>query len=144
MAEKSKGKLYRSETNKVLGGVCGGLGEYFNIDPTIVRIIFILMAVFGGSGILIYIILWLVIPSESSKANLSTEQINSNIKDIKDSAEKFAQTTNNRSWWAFLIVMLGIVFLLNNYGYYNFSELGRLWPIILIIFGLNLLLRKKS
>lgn len=143
MAEKIKGRLYRSETNRILGGVCGGLGEYFSIDPTIIRIIFVLMAIFGGSGILIYIILWLVIPSESSKANLSAEQINSNIKDIKNSAEKFAQKTTNRSWWAFLIVFLGVIFLLNNYGYYNFSEIGRLWPIILIIFGLSLLLRKK-
>ncbi len=59
-------KLYRSETDKILGGVAGGLGEYFNIDPNIIRIIFVLLAVFGGSGIVIYLILWLLLPKKSS------------------------------------------------------------------------------
>lgn len=145
-------RLYRSETNRILGGVCGGLAEYFNVDPTIIRIIFVLMAIFGGSGLLVYFILWLVIPSKSSNSNLSTGEINANIQDMKNSAEKFAhdikkgqvvQNTNNRSLWAFIIVILGVAFLLNNYGYYDFSELGRLWPVILIIFGLSLILRKK-
>lgn len=55
-------KLMRSSTDKMLGGVCGGLGEYFDIDSTIVRLIFILMAIFAGHGILVYIILLIVMP----------------------------------------------------------------------------------
>ncbi|MBL8130441.1 MAG: PspC domain-containing protein [Anaerolineae bacterium] len=55
-------RLLRSRTNRQLAGVCGGLGEYFGIDPTLLRIAFILMVVFGGSGLLLYIILALVIP----------------------------------------------------------------------------------
>jgi phage shock protein C len=55
-------KLKRSNKDKMLGGVCGGLGEYLNIDPTIVRLIFIILALAGGPGILIYIILWLIMP----------------------------------------------------------------------------------
>jgi len=46
----------------MLGGVCGGLGEHLNIDPTIVRLVFIILALAGGPGILIYIILWLIMP----------------------------------------------------------------------------------
>jgi len=55
-------QLYRSGKNKVLGGVCGGLAEYFNIDPVIVRLIWILTCLVYGAGILLYIIAWIVIP----------------------------------------------------------------------------------
>jgi phage shock protein C len=59
----SEGKrLVRSEQNKVVAGVCGGLGEYFDIDPTIVRLVFIVFALAGGPGILAYIIMWLIMP----------------------------------------------------------------------------------
>ena len=55
-------RLYRSRTNKVVAGVCGGIGEYFNIDPVIPRIIFLLVALPGGISILVYFIFWLLIP----------------------------------------------------------------------------------
>jgi phage shock protein C len=55
-------RLIRSESNKVIAGVCGGLGEYFDIDPTIVRLVFIVFALAGGPGILAYIIMWLIMP----------------------------------------------------------------------------------
>lgn len=56
-------RLYRSTTNKVLAGVCGGLGEYFNVDPTLIRVGFILLALPGGlPGIIPYLILWIVVP----------------------------------------------------------------------------------
>ena len=58
-------KLYRSSTDKMLAGVCGGLGQYFGIDPTVVRLIFALLVVFGvGSGVILYIILALIMPLE--------------------------------------------------------------------------------
>ena len=55
-------KLYRSKTNKKLAGVCGGLGEYFNVDPTLIRLAAILLFVCAGVGLLAYIIAALVIP----------------------------------------------------------------------------------
>lgn len=55
-------KLYRSNTNKKLCGVCGGLAEHFDIDPTIIRLIFVFLTLFGGGGLLIYLICALVIP----------------------------------------------------------------------------------
>ena len=57
-------RLYRSTTDKMIGGVSGGLAEYMNIDPVIVRILFVLLVLFGGSGVLVYIILWIVIPEK--------------------------------------------------------------------------------
>ena len=56
-------KLYLSDTDKKLGGVCGGLGEYFEKDPTLIRIIFILAILFSfGFGVLAYLLMWLIIP----------------------------------------------------------------------------------
>lgn len=58
-------QLYRSEKDKMLAGVCGGLAEYFNQDPTLVRVIFVLLTSFGGPGIVLYLVLWLILPTES-------------------------------------------------------------------------------
>jgi len=55
-------KLYRSRNDSRIAGVCGGLGEYLEIDPTLVRLIFVLLALTGGHGVLLYIILWLIVP----------------------------------------------------------------------------------
>lgn len=56
-------KLYRSNTNRKLCGVCGGLAEHFDIDPTIMRLLFVFLTLFVGGGLLIYIICALVIPN---------------------------------------------------------------------------------
>ena len=55
-------QLARSESDRRIAGVCGGIAEYFDIDPTIVRIIFVLAALLGGPGLLIYLVLWIVLP----------------------------------------------------------------------------------
>jgi phage shock protein C len=55
-------KLYKSENNKVIAGVCGGLGEYFGIDPVILRIIAIALIFFHGAGLLVYLIAWICMP----------------------------------------------------------------------------------
>jgi len=57
-------RLYRSKTDKIIGGVCGGMGEYFGIDPVILRIIWALLIFCAGFGILAYIIAWIIIPLE--------------------------------------------------------------------------------
>ncbi len=55
-------KLYKSNQNKMIDGVCGGIAEYFGIDPTVVRLIWVLFSLMGGSGILAYIIAAIIIP----------------------------------------------------------------------------------
>jgi phage shock protein C len=59
-------KLYRSTNDKMIAGVCGGLGQYLGLDSTIVRLIFVLLALAGGPGLLAYLILWLVVPEASN------------------------------------------------------------------------------
>lgn len=63
-------KLYRSRENRMIGGVCGGVGEYFDIDPTLVRVLFILGAFLGipGALVLIYLIMLIIVPQETPAA----------------------------------------------------------------------------
>ena len=60
--KKSHKKLYRSRKDRMLAGVCGGLGDYFGIDTTWVRLIFILLLLLGGSTLLVYLVMWLIVP----------------------------------------------------------------------------------
>ena len=71
-------KLYRSRTDRKIWGVCGGLAKYFDIDPTIVRVIAIASVLFTGAGIIAYIVMAIVVPLENSAVNLPKDE----VKDI--------------------------------------------------------------
>jgi len=138
-------KLYRSETNRVLAGVAGGLGEYFVIDPTLIRLLFVLLTVFGGGGVLVYIILWILIPSENNSEKNSEETIKDNAEELKNRAKKFAEefrgmSTDNhpRNWFGFIVIVLGLLFLFDNLGFLKFHLF---WPVLLIAFGFFLLFK---
>lgn len=55
-------RLYRSRDNRMIAGVCGGIGEYFNIDPTLIRLLLLFLTIWGGGGVVVYFIAWLIIP----------------------------------------------------------------------------------
>lgn len=63
MAKEIK-RLYRSKKDKIIAGVCGGIGNYLGIDPVVVRLVWVLLALCGGAGILAYILAWIIIPKE--------------------------------------------------------------------------------
>jgi phage shock protein C len=57
-------RLYRSRTNRKVAGVCGGLAQYFNTDATLIRVLFVVLALLGGPGIVIYLLMWIFVPEE--------------------------------------------------------------------------------
>ncbi len=57
-------KLYRSRNNRIIAGVCGGLADFFHVDPTWIRLLFILFFFLGGCALLVYIIMWIIVPNE--------------------------------------------------------------------------------
>ncbi len=65
----TKKRLYRSRTERMLAGVCGGLGEYLDVDPTLIRLAAVLLAFAGGPGLIAYIVLWLIVPEEPVDAS---------------------------------------------------------------------------
>ncbi len=71
-------RLYRSRNEKLVGGVCGGLAEYFGIDPTWVRLIFIFFALLGGFALILYLIMWVVVPLRPAQDDSSHNSGNMN------------------------------------------------------------------
>lgn len=80
MAEDVK-RLYRSQRDRMLAGVCGGLADYFGIDPAIIRLLFVFLALAGGPGVLVYLVFWLVVPCEPLTGQ---PQVNSQVNSIEE------------------------------------------------------------
>src|SRR6478672_7446247 len=81
-----KAKLYRSTTDRMIAGVCGGLGAYLNIDPVVVRLFFVLLTLCGGGGVLIYLLLWIIIPCDEQSEMASTTTIRAGAEEIAQRA----------------------------------------------------------
>jgi phage shock protein C len=64
-------KLYRSRTDRKLAGVCGGLAQYFNLDATLIRVLFVALAVVGGSGLVIYLAMWIIVPKGATRRRMT-------------------------------------------------------------------------
>jgi phage shock protein C len=143
-------RLLRSNNNKVIAGVAGGIGEYFQIDPTIIRLLFIILAIFGGSGLLIYIIFWLIMPTTGSKQNDVQSTIRSNVDEMSDRAKSIAHDLRFNSdkeeskfWWGLIIIIFGFLLLFNNFGLFNIFNFGKIWPLALVVIGILILLKRR-
>jgi phage shock protein C len=84
-------RILRSRSERMIAGVCGGLAAYFNIDPLIVRLGFALLAMMNGVGIMLYLLLWLLLPNEDSVAADSRGQVRENVGEMRATAESAAQ-----------------------------------------------------
>ncbi len=89
-------RLYRSRSNRVIWGGCGGLADYFSMDPVLVRIIFVLLIFANGLGILAYIVMALLVPLEGSKAAPPRDTIRENVEEIKQSATELGDEIRSR------------------------------------------------
>ncbi len=130
-------KLKRSSTNKVIGGVCGGFGDYFDVDPVFVRILFVLLAISTGVGFLGYLVAWIIMPKdEESFESVST---NGNSKQVKSEKKKY--TSWNRYLPGLILIGIGLILLIeDNIFWFDWEEF---WPLALIIIGVVLIFRKK-
>jgi phage shock protein C len=86
-----KRRLYRSTQDRMIGGVCGGLGDYFNIDATLVRLAFVIVTLLGGAGVLAYIIMWIVMPLPTGNADLASG-LSESAQQVIDDARTWAET----------------------------------------------------
>ncbi|MFH0999380.1 MAG: PspC domain-containing protein [Bacteroidota bacterium] len=123
-------KLRRSYKDSVIGGVAGGLGEYFATDPLIFRILFVVLLFTGGGGFLIYILMWIFIPKNQPKFedHFNEAAPEKEIKPIK------VKSNNSSLIGGSILIFIGLFFLLDNFWpWLDFSDL---WPIALVIAGL--------
>ena len=138
----------------MIAGVCGGLGKYFGVDATIVRLVFLLLLIFGGSGFLLYLILWIVVPDEQRLGAAPQDVVQANTQELAQSAQDFGKSVeqgvgsssgdvaqaaarNGPLIFAAILIFLGVWFLLQNLLR---IDLGQLWPVVLIVIGLALLI----
>lgn len=136
--------LYRSETVKIIGGVCGGLGKYLEIDPSIVRIAFILITLFSGTGILIYIILWIIVPAETNTKDSGQKTVQNNIKEVEQRAKEIiggSGSNDSRLIWGIFIIAIGLVFLADSLFGIQILRFDKVWPLLIIFFGILVLIK---
>lgn len=137
--------LLRSKTNRLVGGVCAGIGDYFDIDPTLIRIIFVLITLFGGSGLLLYLVLWLIIPSDKkSKVSVkeNAEEIKEEAKDIIEKGKYYAKKDEGRYVFGLMLALIGVLFLLENFNIFRIEQIFKLWPLVLIIIAFGIVFKK--
>ena len=147
-------KLYRSRTDSMIGGVCGGLGQYLGIDPIIVRLFFVLLALGDGVGVLIYLVLWLIVPRQGQAEAATLEEniragageIAERARALGDDLREAACSPNPQAGLIIgvALIVLGVVFLLQNLhiAWLRWLDFDLLWPGLLIVAGLALLLRR--
>ncbi len=148
-------KLHRSVKNKVIGGVAGGLAEYFDIDPVLVRVLFVVSLFFHGSGFIAYIILWIIVPEApfvfEGAANFSSTNASPTSTEAKaetnDAASAYFKSLEEKKSKrhrnvGIVLIVIGCIFFADNFiPHFHFSDF---WPLILIAIGASLLLNYKG
>ena len=145
---------FRSRTDRIIFGVCGGLAKHYNLDATLIRILFILLALSNGIGIVLYLILALILPVEPGAETAADRE-----EKIKEFAEGVGQKTKalademkgdqawrgrSRNLFGGLVVLVGVIMLLERVApaVFHWLNWGLIWPLLIIFLGLYLILHK--
>jgi phage shock protein C len=156
---KMQKRLYRSRTDRIIWGVCGGLAKYLDLDPIIIRLAFVFITLAGGAGILAYIIMAIIVPLEGSGSATAEETVKQNVTEIRDTAnqlgkdlratfsgetrvtEDTAQRGRRLTTLGIIIIALGIILLLSNLNLFWWFNWRYFWPGILILIGIFIIVR---
>jgi phage shock protein PspC (stress-responsive transcriptional regulator) len=147
-------RLFRSRREALLGGVCGGIAEYFDLDPSLIRLLLILTLFLGGAGLVVYLVAWVIVPENPQQQASPLFERNQRLKDevleelkraggelaerIEGSIEGLGEGeggTERRSAMVagVALIILGAAFLFRNF--IPWLELERFWPVVLIALG---------
>ena len=122
-------RLYKSRHHRMIDGICGGIAEYFEVDPTIVRVLWVLITLLGGSGFVLYIAAMIIMPVNPEHVNFVQTPASS------------AGITDRKRFWGIVLIIIGAFILLTNLGlfaafhWWHFSW-DIIFPITLIVVGL--------
>ncbi len=140
-------RLLRSESDKMIAGVCGGIAAYLGIDTVFVRLAFLILAFASGVGFLLYIILMIIMPSENNINQPSSRIVQDNINqfgdDVSAGIKRARQHPQGKAIGAALLILLGVYLLLENMGWLAWLSGGVFWSLVLIALGIYLLARRK-
>jgi len=141
-------RIYLNQREKVIGGVCAGIADYFDIDVAWVRLAFVLAIFAHGFGILAYVVAWIVFPKdERSRAQVAETQAAMKVEvKVEDGATTKVKTarfgSGSRNALGIVLVLLGCLFFLDqNFYWFRFDSF---WPVILIALGAYMLFRASQ
>ena len=144
MEEKHIKKLYRSTTDKIFLGVCGGLGEYYEIDSNVVRLIFILLGLMTGPAAFIFYVLMAFLIS--NKPGTNDKKISEEIKEKAEEAVAISKDNEgtlkkSKNFFAIAIIVLGFSIILGQIIPIGFFFLKMIWPALIIALGVYLIIK---
>lgn len=131
-------------TDKIIGGVASGLAEYLNIDKTVVRMIFIVLVLFSGTGVVLYLALWLLLPSKIDAKLESKEVISNNFNEFKEFFKTMSTKLDVKQkgllgyTLAFILILVGLIVLKELHIYTSYM----VFPFLVVLVGLYWLLKK--
>lgn len=141
--------LRRSRSDRILGGVCAGLAQYFGTDPLLIRLVFVVITLAQGAGILIYVLLWILMPEEGvENPPAGSQAVKSGFEgmrqDIEQAADHFRAGAPYRqsAWLGGLLILAGGYLLAVNAGLFGWWDWTIGGPVLLIVLGLILLIRR--
>lgn len=131
-SESPTKKLFRSKSNRFIGGVSGGLGNYFNIDANIFRILFVVFTFVGGIGLILYILSLFLVPEDPSNEE-----------------EQVTSKQDKTNFIAILFIVIGVLLLVKNMGWFDYFRFwhiswSSIWAIFLIILGFLLIVSSRK
>ncbi|MBP9501612.1 MAG: PspC domain-containing protein [Candidatus Promineofilum sp.] len=127
-------RLMRSETDRMIAGVCGGLAAYLGVDPVLVRLAFVILLLASGVGLGIYVVLWFVMPAES-QVDPEIRIMNS---DGSDEPSAYKTRFGPSATVGVILILFGAFFLLGQIGHLP----GYIWPLALIAVGIYYLFQR--
>jgi len=136
-------RLVRSETDKMLAGVCGGLAAYLEIDSVFVRLLFVLLLFASGIGFPIYLILWFIMPQEDNVGKSNSEVVQDNLAEMSHTLSEGVNRIGRAGTVGVLLILLGFYFLFNQMGWLHWISGGVFWPLIIVGAGIYMLIRRS-
>ena len=143
-----KARLLRSDTDKMLSGVCGGIATYLGVNSVFVRLAFLVLAFASGVGFLIYLILMVIMPSEAKFDQESSRILQDNLdqygNDINSNVKRIRIHPQGPAIAAGSLIVLGFYLLFSNLGWLAWLGSGVFWALLLIGAGIYLMTRRNK
>ena len=155
-------RLTRNRRKAVIGGVAAGFADYFNVDPVLARLGFVLLFLANGIGLLFYIICWVImptneegVPQQTSTGEKVAEEVRAAGEQVRAAGERVANEVREvrnggrgRMIGGVVLIVLGLMFLLDRFSWMfhwpHWLRFGNLWPLILVAIGVSMLMRSRE
>lgn len=133
-------KLYRSSNDKMIGGVAGGMAEYFNIDPVILRVLFVLLLFAWGASFFFYILLWIIVPLNPKHRFHINHEYEQSPEDTATFKERKRNNESRKNVFAGILITIGLIWLFGN----MFPGFDVSWIIPLGLIGIGVYILYKE